>query len=656
MTLLLPQSDWREIVDAFSRSQAIIQFKPDGTILEANENFLRTFGYSLDEIKGRHHRMFVDPDYAKSSDYERLWKALSKGEFQSAEFARIAKGGKEVWIQATYNPVITRSGTVRKIVKIATDITEKKRKALEAQGQIDAINRSQAVIQFDLDGTILDANSNFLKSLGYELSEVKGKHHSLFLDPEDRNKPEYKAFWRKLGEGAYQSGEFRRRHKDGRDIWILASYNPILDAAGHPFKVVKFATDVTSEKLRNAEYEGQIAAISRSQAMISFTREGIILDANENFLRTTGYSAAEVVGKHHRMFVSPDYAQSKEYASFWKALGDGKHTSAIYQRYGKSGAPIWLQATYNPIFDASGRLIKITKFATDVTQNMKSRQTAIAAAEETLGTVEQTVASAREITGSAQDVSRGMDEAQRAVDDMQTRSEAAGRSTETLRNAAASMDDVVQLISKVADQINLLSLNATIEAARAGEAGRGFAVVANEVKDLASQTSQATTRIFAEIEEMQTVAGAVDEALKAIQSSITEVQELVQGTSTAAEQQCAATDEISSKLMLASENVASVCSNLDNWVVGMENRRKSERTRVHKHAEIRFGENESLQCSVRDISETGARLHLKNAGNVPSQFTLHFNDGKAERSCRLVRRDGDNIGIEFVKSVLALSA
>eukprot|EP00903_Cladosiphon_okamuranus_P022149 g20370.t1 len=468
----------------------------------ANENFLRTFGYSLDEIKGRHHRMFVDPDYAKSSDYERLWKALSKGEFQSAEFARIAKGGKEVWIQATYNPVISRSGTVRKIVKIATDITEKKRKALEAQGQIDAINRSQAVIQFDLDGTILDANSNFLKSLGYELSE---------------------AFWLKLGEGAYQSGEFRRRHKDGRDIWILASYNPILDAAGHPFKVVKFATDVTSEKLRNAEYEGQIAAISRSQAMISFTREGIILDANENFLRTTGYSAAEVVGKHHRMFVSPDYAQSKEYASFWKDLGDGKHTSAIYQRYGKSGTPIWLQATYNPIFDASGRLIKITKFATDVTQNMKSRQTAIAAAEETLGTVEQTVASAREITGSAQDVSRGMDEAQRAVDDMQTRSEAAGRSTETLRNAAASMDDVVQLISKVADQINLLSLNATIEAARAGEAGRGFAVVANEVKDLASQTSQATTRIFAEIEEMQTVAGAVDEALKAIQSSITEV-------------------------------------------------------------------------------------------------------------------------------------
>ncbi len=434
---------------------------------------------------------------------------------------------------------------------------------------------------------------------------MKGKHHSLFLDPEDRNKPEYKAFWRKLGEGAYQSGEFRRRHKDGRDIWILASYNPILDAAGHPFKVVKFATDVTSEKLRNAEYEGQIAAISRSQAMISFTREGIILDANENFLRTTGYSAAEVVGKHHRMFVSPDYAQSKEYASFWKELGDGKHTSAIYQRYGKSGNPIWLQATYNPIFDASGRLIKITKFATDVTQNMKSRQTAIAAAEETLGTVEQTVASAREITGSAQDVSRGMDEAQRAVDDMQTRSEAAGRSTETLRNAAASMDDVVQLISKVADQINLLSLNATIEAARAGEAGRGFAVVANEVKDLASQTSQATTRIFAEIEEMQTVAGAVDEALKAIQSSITEVQELVQGTSTAAEQQCAATDKISSKLMLASENVASVCSNLDNWVVGMENRRKSERTRVHQHAEIRFGQNECVQCSVRDISEMG---------------------------------------------------
>lgn len=652
---IVPQRDWRDIFEAFSRSQAIIQFKPDGTILEANENFLKTLGYSLDQVKGKHHRMFVDPAYANSSEYQEFWTRLARGEYQAAEFLRYAKDGREVWIQASYNPVYGRSGRVTKIVKIATDITDAKQKNADAHGQIAAINRSQAVIHFNLDGTIREANQNFLDTLGYTLDEVRGQHHSLFMDPSEKSGADYKAFWEALGQGEYRSGEFRRRHKDGHDVWILASYNPILDATGRPFKIVKFATDVTEEKLRNAIYEGQIEAIGRSQAVISFTRDGIVLDANENFLAATGYRRDEVVGQHHRMFVSPKYAETADYAKFWQDLGEGKHNAAIYQRINKAGEPVWLQATYNPIFDMAGNLLQVTKFATDVTQNMQARQVAIQAAEETLGTVEQTVSAAREITGSAQNVSQGMENARIAVGDMQERSETAEKSTEKLRSAAASMDDVVQLISKVADQINLLSLNATIEAARAGEAGRGFAVVASEVKALANQTSQATTRIFSEIEEMQSIAGSVDDVLKSIRKSISEVQSLVQGTTEAAEQQCVATDEINGKLQVASDRVASVCSNLDNWVVGMEDRRQSVRKRVHKDAEIMLETGNTLQCSLRDISRDGARLYLPEQQQLPPQFAVLLPDGNT-RQCRLVRQDGDFAGVEFTSEAVALSA
>ncbi|MHA7772842.1 PAS domain S-box protein [Roseibium sp. M-1] len=652
---LLPNNDWREVFEAFSRSQAIIQFKPDGTILDANENFLKAMGYSLAEVKGRHHSIFVDAAYAASAEYRDFWNRLGEGTFQAAEFPRIAKDGREIWIQASYNPVIGRSGKVRKIVKIATDITASKLKSADAQGQIEAINRSQAVIHFNLDGTILDANANFLDTLGYEIEEVRGRHHSLFVQPKERESAAYRDFWRKLAEGAFQSGEYRRRHKDGRDVWIVASYNPIFDASGHPFKIVKFATEITGQKLRNAEHEGQIQAISRSQAMISFTKDGVILDANDNFLKATGYRREEVVGKHHRLFVASQYAETKEYAKFWKELAEGKHTSAIYQRYAKSGDPIWLQATYNPIFDAAGNLIKITKFATDITQNMKARQIAIKAAEETLGTVEQAVSSARDITGSAQNVSHGMENARRAIGDMQSRSETAEQSTERLRKAAGSMDDVVQLISRVADQINLLSLNATIEAARAGEAGRGFAVVANEVKALANQTSNATTRIFGEIEEMQSVAGSVDEALKSIRTSISEVQTLVQGTTDAAEQQCVATDEISGQLQQASDNVAAVCSNLDNWVVGMENRRQAARKRVHEDATVVLSPDKHLACSLRDISESGARFYLVGKPVLPEHFHLHLDDGQI-KSCRIVRRDGEFVGVEFLQEAISRRA
>ncbi|WP_246476274.1 methyl-accepting chemotaxis protein [Roseibium litorale] len=642
--------------DAFSRSQSIIQFKLDGTILEANENFLNKLGYTSSEIEGKNHRMFVSPAEAISPEYKKMWADLAAGKFVSGQFMRIAKNGEEVWIQASYNPVMSRSGKVRKIVKIATNITEEKRRTAEAQGQLDAINRAQAVIHFDLQGNILDANQNFLDAMGYSLNEIQGHNHSMFVSPKYRDSQDYKVFWQKLRDGEFQSGEFARIGKNGRIVWIVASYNPIFDASGRPIKIIKFATDITEDKMRAAEYEGQIQAISRSQAVISFTKDGIILEANENFLDATGYKSEEVVGQHHRMFVDKQYAKSPEYAAFWENLRQGKHTSAIYQRFKKNGDAVWLQATYNPILGASGELLKITKYATDITQNMEARQIAIQAAEETLSTVEQSAGAAQDVSGSAQNISSGMESARVAVDDMRTRSETAEQSTERLLVAAGAMDDVVQLISKVADQINLLSLNATIEAARAGEAGRGFAVVANEVKALANQTSQATTRIFSEIAEMQSVAGLVDDALKSIRTSISEVHELVRSTTDAAETQCRATDEISTQLERAAGSVASVCDSLDNWVIGMEDRRKHPRKRVHEEVEVHLPGGKVATCFLRDISETGARLVVPEGVQLPDQFKVDMGTAHGMKSCRVVRRSKDNIGVEFISQAMAMSA
>ena len=196
------------IVDALNKSLAVIEFEPNGKIITANMNFLNAMGYRLEEVQGQHHSMFVDPDEAQGNDYKNFWQRLRNGEFISDEFKRNAKGGTEVWIQATYNPIVDEQGQVLKVVKFATDVTEQKLITAEASGQISAISKSQAVIEFNLDGTIIDANANFLNALGYQLSEIKGQHHRLFIDPEHANSIEYKEFWAKLGRGEFDSDAY----------------------------------------------------------------------------------------------------------------------------------------------------------------------------------------------------------------------------------------------------------------------------------------------------------------------------------------------------------------------------------------------------------------------------------------------------------------
>ncbi len=355
-------------VAAIRKSQAVIEFSMDGTVLDANDNFLNALGYTLEEIKGKHHSMFVEEAYGRSADYREFWAKLNRGEYVADEFKRIGKGGKEVWIQASYNPILDADGKPFKVVKYATDITQQKLANADFQGQIAAIKKAQAVIEFSMDGTVLDANENFLKALGYTLGEIKGKHHSMFVDAAYGRSADYKEFWAKLNRGEYVADEFKRIGKGGKEVWIQASYNPILDLNSKPFKVVKYATDVTQQKLANADYQGQIAAIKKAQATIEFNMDGTVIDANDNFLKALGYSLDEIKGKHHSMFVDDEYRRSADYKEFWAKLNRGEYVADEFKRIGKGGNRVWILASYNPIFDLNGNPFKVVKYATDITE------------------------------------------------------------------------------------------------------------------------------------------------------------------------------------------------------------------------------------------------------------------------------------------------
>ncbi|WP_213739740.1 PAS domain-containing methyl-accepting chemotaxis protein [Bradyrhizobium sp. dw_411] len=539
---------------AIGKSQAVIEFNMDGTIVTANENFLKTIGYSLAEIQGKHHGMFVDASERDSAAYREFWAKLNRGEYQAAQYKRIGKGGREIWIQASYNPVLDPAGKPLKVIKFATDITSQKIGSMEDAGKIDAIARAQAVIEFDLDGTIIKANENFLKTLGYSLAEIQGKHHSMFVEPAMRESPAYREFWAALNRGEYFADEYKRLGKGGKEVWILASYNPILDEKGKPFKVVKFATDVTEQKLQTANLAGQIDAIGKSQAVIEFNMDGTIITANSNFLGAVGYLLDEIQGRHHSMFVDPAERDGAAYREFWTKLNLGEYQSAEYKRIGKGGKEVWIQASYNPILDLNGKPFKVVKYATDTTAQVIARMKS----ESVRGMMESVAAGAEELNASVREISEAMVKSKETATDAVQRVERADGQAQRLNIAAQSMSGIVELIGDITGQINLLALNATIESARAGEAGRGFAVVAAEVKNLANQAKQATDKITGEIGSLNGISAEVVEALNSIRQAIQNVSEYVTSTAAAVEEQSTVTSEMSSSMQRAAAEAASI--------------------------------------------------------------------------------------------------
>ena len=397
------------------------------------------------------------------------------------------------------------------------------------EGVIAAINRVQAVIEFDLNGKILHANDNFLRALGYTLEEVVGQHHSMFVDPAYRSSHEYKEFWAKLGRGEYDANQYKRIGKGGKEVWIQASYNPIMDASGKPYKVVKFATDITEQKLKNADFEGQLAAISKVQAVIEFTLDGKVLTANDNFLNTLGYSINEIRGQHHSMFVDPVYRSSPEYREFWARLGRGEYDANQYKRIGKGGKEVWIQASYNPIMDASGKPFKVVKYATDVTDRVKAAealQTAVrqtqdvvnAAKENDLtqripmqgktGEIEALCAGVNsllnsmstviaEIKAAAREVTNASGEISASTTDLSQRTEEQAAS---LEETSASMEEISGTVKKNAENAN-----------QANQSASGTREVADRGGQVVAKAVEAMARIEESSRKISDIIGVIDE-------------------------------------------------------------------------------------------------------------------------------------------------
>ena len=412
----------------------------------------------------------------------------------------------------------------------------------DAQAILDAFSRAQATIEFTPQGEILDANENFLSVVGYTLGEIRGQHHRIFVDRNESSSSAYQLFWNDLARGKFSAGEYKRVTKTGQEVWISASYNPVLDDAGRVVKVVKIASDITATKKSSLEQAALIDALSRSQAMIEFEPDGAIIKANDNFLTTLGYSLDEVRGKHHRMFCDPNYTSTGEYASFWTRLRQGEFFAGRFQRFAKGGREVWILASYNPVLNAQGQVVRVVKLASDITKEVQAEQNNKKEAQ----VVGHSVAtSTTEMAATIEEISKNVARTATLAQQAESHAQTSNAATDALQESSRAIGKVVGVIQELADQTNLLALNATIEAARAGENGRSFAVVANEVKELASETSNATQSIEQSVQEIQTRIAEVSESIRLITESVTEVSGNTNTVAAAIEEQSITMSELS---------------------------------------------------------------------------------------------------------------
>jgi len=479
----MKDADYRGQIAAINRSQAVIEFDMDGKVHEVNENFARTMGYARAEVVGRHHSMFVEPTFASSGDYRAFWEKLNRGQAEIGTYKRIAKGGREVWIQASYNPIPDVNGKLFKVVKYATDVTEQMVRNADNAGQLAAIDRSQAVIEFDMNGTVRGANENFVRAMGYSASEIIGKHHSTFVEPATAGGAEYRAFWAKLGRGESEVGTYKRIAKGGREVWIQASYNPIPDANGKPFKVVKYASDVTPAM--KAQQELQVA-VKQTQDAVRFATDGDLT---------------------HRIPLEGKTGELEALCNGVNTLLDS--TMELVKRVKSSTSEVQTGAE------------EISRGNTNLSQRTEEQASSL---EETASSMEEMTSTVKQTADNAGQANQLAMAARQQAEKGGTVVSAAVTAMNGINDASKKIADIIGVIDEIAFQTNLLALNAAVEAARAGEQGRGFAVVATEVRSLAGRSATAAKEIKALIQDS---VAKVDEGSRLVDESGKTLEEIV---------------------------------------------------------------------------------------------------------------------------------